>query len=96
MTWKEQDAKKVERNSRLVSEALAGGSLFTGLGVERRIGVVLLWGGVAALFFSFVAPVSPRWIWVAVSLVVAVVGGCLMMVGAKLNSSETWPTFGPH
>ena len=79
----------------MVAEALAGRRLFTGMSIDRRVGLVLLWLGAAALFFSLVAPVSPRWLWVVGALVVAVVGGCLMMVGAKLTSSETWPTFGP-
>ena len=90
-----QDSEQTQRNSRLVAEALTGGSLLTGMGTARRGGLVLLWLGVAAVFFSLMAPVSPRWLWITTSLLVAAVGGCLMMVGAKLTSSDTWPTFGP-
>ena len=78
-------------NAVAVAAALNGGSFWTELPWWRRLGLVVLWAGVAAFSMVLLIETANRWLWIAISLSCVVVGAALFLGGARISTTETWP-----
>jgi len=84
------------RNAKNLAAALNGGGFLFGLSLRRRFGLFVFLCGVAAFPIAVVLDAANQWLWVGIAIFFVLVGVALLLVGAKVSSTEPWPPYGPY